>query len=105
MSSMKQQMSVSMLVVLAALLAGQAGLAQSLVPGAAPFSPAPPPPPPSPKIEVPKLPQLDARPSFNYKPPPRTSFSDRITRCLDDAAGAGLNPADRATYSRSCANQ
>jgi len=34
---------------------------------------------------------------------PRTSFGDRISTCLDDAA-AGLDQAGRATYSRSCAN-
>jgi hypothetical protein len=104
MSSMKQ-IPVSMLVVLAALLAGQGGFAQSLVPGAAPLAPPPPPPPPPPKIEVPKLPQLDAPPSHNYKPPPQSSFGDRITKCLDDAAGVGLGPNERATYSRSCANR
>jgi hypothetical protein len=36
---------------------------------------------------------------------PRPSFSDRISNCLDQGAAAGLGPNDRATYSRSCANQ
>ncbi|MGN8548453.1 hypothetical protein ACQPTN_28595 [Bradyrhizobium sp. 13971] len=27
-----------------------------------------------------------------------------LSRCLDEAAAAGLNQAERAAYSRSCAN-
>jgi hypothetical protein len=102
-SSMKQ-LSITLLV-LAALLVGQGASAQSLLPGASQFNPPPPAPPPPPKIEVPEIPQLDAAPSYNYQPIPRTSFGDRVSKCLDDAAAAGLNPADRGTYSRSCANQ
>lgn len=74
------------------------------VPPPAPM-PAPPAPPP-PKIEVPPVPQLDAPPQ---QPPPRpqrrSSFGDRIVKCLDDGAAAGLGPAERASYSRACANQ
>ncbi|GLR90693.1 hypothetical protein [Bradyrhizobium iriomotense] len=104
MSSMKATLPI--LLVLAALSAGQGSFAQTLVPGSSPLLlPPPPPPPPPPKIEIPKVPKLDARPSYNYKPPQRPSFSDRISKCLDDAAGAGLTPADRGTYSRMCANQ
>ena len=91
------------LPVLAALLVGQGASAQVLLPGTSQFNLPPPAPPPPPKIEVPKIPQLDAPPSYNYQPIPRTSFGDRISKCLDDAAGAGLSPADRGTYSRSCA--
>ena len=29
----------------------------------------------------------------------------RIGKCLDDAAAAGMTPGERATYSRSCAQQ
>ena len=94
------------LVVSAALPAGQGVMAQTILPpGASIFSPPPPPPPPPPRIEVPKIPQLDAPPSYNYKPLPRSSFSDRISRCLDDAAAAGLTPSQRGEYSRMCANQ
>jgi hypothetical protein len=100
-----KQLSISVLV-LAALLAGQAALAQSLLlPGVSQFNPPPPAPPPPPKIEVPKVPQLDAPLSYNYAPIPRTSFGDRITKCLEDAAAAGYGPNQRATYSRSCANR
>jgi hypothetical protein len=35
----------------------------------------------------------------------RGSFGDRINKCLDDAAAAGLRPSERAAYSRACANQ
>ncbi|MCP3467557.1 MULTISPECIES: hypothetical protein [unclassified Bradyrhizobium] len=104
MSSMKATLSV--LVVLAALSAGPGSFAQTLMPGATPrLLPPPPPPPPPPKIEIPKVPQINARPSYDYRQPPRPSFGDRISKCLDDAAGAGLTPADRGTYSRMCANQ
>jgi hypothetical protein len=48
---------------------------------------------------------LDAPPSYDYRPAPRPSFGDRVARCLDEGAAAGLGPADRAAYSRSCANQ
>jgi hypothetical protein len=100
-----KQISVSMLVVVAALLGGPTVSAQSILPGSSQFNPPPPAPPPPPKIEVPKVPQLDAPPSYNYKPAPRPSFGDRVSKCLDDAAAAGLNPSERGTYSRSCANQ
>ncbi|WP_061026863.1 hypothetical protein [Bradyrhizobium sp. CCH5-F6] len=92
-----------LLALLAVLLTGQLAHAQYVQPGAPQLVPVPPPPPP-PKIEVPKVPQFDAPPRYNYKPIPRNSFSDRVTKCLDDAAGAGLGPADRGTYARSCAN-
>jgi len=57
-----------------------------------------------PKIEVPQVPQMDEVPRQNYQPPPRASFSDRVTKCLDDAAASGFGPSDREVYARSCAN-
>ncbi len=104
MSSMRY-IPVFALVVLTALSAAPGAFAQSLVPGASPLSPPPPAPPPPPKIEVPKLPQLDARPTHNYRAPPQTSFGNRVSKCLDDAAAVGLGPNERAAYSRSCANR
>src|ERR1700761_6169416 len=77
---------------------------QVIPPGGSPFNPPLPPPPPSPKIEVPKIPQMDAPASQNYLPAPRPSFGDRVTTCLEEGAAAGLGPADRAAYSRACAN-
>ena len=89
------------------LVAGGMAFAQQLIPpGGSQFNPPLPPPPQVPKIEVPAIPQMDAPPS-----PPRVqglqrgSFSDRINKCLDDAAAAGLGPNERAAYSRACANQ
>jgi len=41
----------------------------------------------------------------DYAPAPRPSFSDRIGRCLDEGAASGLDPNERAAYSRSCANR
>jgi hypothetical protein len=102
-----KRISVFVCVVLAALLAAGAALAQMQVlpPGASQFNPPLPPPPPPPKIEAPVVPQMDAPLSQNYQSPPLPSFSDRITRCLDQGAAAGLGPGERAAYSRSCANQ
>ena len=89
-----------------ALLAADGSFAQVQIipPGGSPFNPPLPPPPPSPKIEVPKIPQMDAPASQNYLPAPRPSFGDRVTTCLEEGAAAGLGPADRAAYSRACAN-
>lgn len=92
--------------VLWALAAGSTAYGQLVPPGGSQFNPPLPPPPPGPKIEVPVVPQMDAPPL----PPQvqglqRGSFSDRISRCLDEGATAGLGPNARAAYSRSCANQ
>ncbi|MGH6680136.1 MAG: hypothetical protein ACREDL_14700 [Bradyrhizobium sp.] len=89
------------------LLAANPASAQTMIPpGWSQFNPPPPPSPPPPKIEAPQVPQMDAPLRYNYvrrRPPP--SFGDRIVRCLGDAAAAGLGPADRAAYSRACANR
>lgn len=100
MSAMRR---LAICVVLMANL-GHAAQAQYVLPGASQLAPPLPRPPPPPKIEVPKVPQFDAPPRYNYQPLPRNSFGDRVSRCLDDAAAAGLGPADRGTYARSCAN-
>jgi hypothetical protein len=87
------------------LLAAPMAYAQmpnSLV-GGSRFNPPPPPALPPPKIEAPVVPKLDAPLSYDYRPA-RPSFSDRIARCLDEGAAAGLRPGRRAAYSRSCAN-
>ncbi|GLR95950.1 MULTISPECIES: hypothetical protein [Bradyrhizobium] len=91
------------LVVLTALSMGQGAQAQLVLPGPSQVVPLPSPPPP-PKLEVPKMPQLDAPPSYNYRPLPRNSFGDRFSKCLEDAAGAGLSPGHRGTYALRCAN-
>lgn len=86
-----------------ALAFGGVALAQVIPPGGSPFNPPMPPPPPPPRIEAPVVPQMDAPPRQSYQPPPRPSFADRINRCLDEAAAGGLDPAERAAYSRACA--
>src|SRR6185369_13921085 len=96
--------SITAIIVAATLSAADTALVQFSPPGASKFNPPLPLPPPSPRIEVPQVPQMDAPPRQNYQPPPRPSFGDRITTCLDEAAAAGLGPADRAAYSRACAN-
>lgn len=79
---------------------------QVIPPGGSQFNPPPPPAPPPPKIEVPAVPQMDAPPSQpRVQESPRGSFGDRIRRCLEEGAAAGLGPNERAAYSRACANQ
>jgi hypothetical protein len=93
-------------VALALIFAGSAS-AQGIIipPGGSILNPPLPPAPPPPRIQVPVVPQMDAPVVQNYAPPPRPTFSDRITNCLDEAAANGLGPRARAAYSRSCANQ
>jgi hypothetical protein len=102
-----KQLSIVICALIAVLAAGNAASAQQIIPpGSSQFNPPPPPPPPSPKIEVPVVPQIDAPPSQpQVRASGRGSFSDRISRCLDEGAAAGLGPNERAAYSRSCANQ
>jgi hypothetical protein len=78
---------------------------QFIPPGGSQFNPPLPPPPPPPKIEVPKIPQMDEVPRQSYQPPPRPSFGDRFSTCLDEAAASGLGPAERQVYARACANR
>jgi hypothetical protein len=66
----------------------------------------PPPPLPPPVPQIPVTPMFGPRPQPNYVPAsPPPSFSDRVVRCLQQGAAAGLGPNERATYSRSCASQ
>ena len=64
-----------------------------------------PPPLPQPSMDIPKLPKMDELPSRNYAPSPKPSFGDRVTKCLDDGAAAGMGPNERSTYSRNCATR
>jgi hypothetical protein len=101
-----KRLPLLMCAVAWALLAASMAYAQmpnSLV-GGSRFNPPPPPALPPPKIEAPVVPKMDAPLSYDYRPAPRPSFSDRIARCLDEGAAAGLRPGRRAAYSRSCAN-
>jgi len=98
---------LSALAMTSLLLAANAAHAQSpnnLV-GGSQFNPPLPAPLPPPKIEAPKIPQLDAPQRYDYVQGPRPSFGDRVVRCLDEAAAAGVKPSRRAAYSRSCANR
>lgn len=112
-----------------ALAAPVVGVAHAQVgyqpPGMQPVIPYPtaPAPIPPPSMAVPKVPQMSNPPPFalqNTTPglveqgtPPkqvlktrrRSSYSDRVARCLDEAAALGYGPNGRAAYSRSCANQ
>jgi hypothetical protein len=101
-----KRFSVIACAVLAALIFASAASAQQVIPpGGSQFNPPPPPPPPPPKIEPPVIPQMDAPLRQDYAPAPRPSFSDRISKCLNDAAASGLGPGERDAYSRSCANR
>ena len=98
--------SVILGAVAVALIFASAASAQVMIPpGASRFDPPPPPPPPPPKMDVPKIPQMDAPAQQSYAPAPRPSFGERISKCLDDAAAGGLAPGERAAYSRGCANR
>jgi hypothetical protein len=98
--------SLLTVILMTALAAGTASARQMIPPGWSQFSPPPPAPPPSPRIEVPAIPHLDAPPRQpQVRAALRGAFSDRIARCLDEAAAAGLRPAARAAYSRACANR
>jgi len=91
----------------AVALAAMPAAAQIINPGLPPPIAMPPPPPP-PRIEVPVVPKFDdpaAAPLPKAVPPPRRSFGRRITDCLHQGAGAGLNSSEREAYSRACANQ
>jgi hypothetical protein len=102
-----KRLSILACAILAALAACDAAFAQAPVvpPGGSLFNPPVPPPPPPPKMDVPVVPKVDEPQHQDYLPPPRPSFGDRIGRCLDEGAASGLDPSDRAAYSRSCANR
>lgn len=93
--------------VLWALMAVNAASAQTVIPpGGSQFNPPPPPPPPPPKIEVPAIPKIDKTlPVPEVQGLRRPSFGDRIGKCLEDGAAAGLGPNERSAYSRACANR
>ena len=79
---------------------------QFIPPGGSQFNPPVPPPPPPPRIEVPAIPQIDTPlPVPQVQGLRRGSFGDLISKCLEDAAAAGLSPNERSAYSRACANQ
>jgi hypothetical protein len=101
-------MRMPVIICLAFMLFAPCGASaqQFIPPGGSQFNPPLPPPLPPPRIEVPAIPQMDAPPSQpSIAVSPRGSFSDRISTCLDQAAAAGLDPAERAAYSRACANR
>jgi len=100
-----KRLSILGWTLLLALIAAEAAFAQFIPPGGSKFNPPLPPPPTPPKIEAPVVPQMDGPPQQNHLSTPRPSFGERITTCLNDAAAAGLGPADREAYSRSCANR
>src|SRR6266849_5351980 len=97
--------NLSILICAVAAALGAAVAQVMIPPGGSQFNPPLPPPPPPPKIEPPVIPQLDAPLRQNPTPAPHPSFSDRISRCLDEGAASGLGPNERAAYSRSCANR
>jgi hypothetical protein len=110
MSSMKslgKRWALCSLAMAGLMLAAGAGHAQSPnnLAGGSQFNPPLPAPLPPPRIEAPQVPQLDAPQHYDYRPAPRPSFSDRVGRCLDEAAAAGVKPSHRAAYSRNCANR
>jgi hypothetical protein len=115
--------SLSSAIVAVLLILPLPAIAQLIVPPTAgagamivPTPLAPPPPrvdvPVVPRLDevphargVPVVPKLDDMPRAQHSGRSRPSFGDRVTRCLQDGAAAGLGPGDRAAYSRACANR
>lgn len=114
------------ILLVSVALAFAPAMASAQIPPQQPPSilPPPPPPPPPPKIEVPQVPKMDSPPPFQLqnttpgrvrsdttpKTPRvrgsrRSSFGERVTRCLEEGAAMGLGPNERSEYSRACANQ
>jgi len=91
--------------VMWAVVAGAAMGQQMTPPGWSQFNPPLPAAPPPPRIEVPDIPKLDVPSQPPVQASRRESFSDRISRCLDEAAAAGTSPSRREAYSRACANR
>jgi hypothetical protein len=103
-----KQLSFAIAALSCALLAANAAQAQqqSVIPGGSHLNPPLPTPPPPPSMAVPPVPKLDAPPSQpRARASGRPSFSDRISRCLDEGAAAGLDSVARSAYSRACANR
>jgi hypothetical protein len=101
-----RRLSILFGTVFWAFVANVASALQMTPPGWSQFNPPLPPPPPPPRIEAPVIPRLDAPPSQPHvRASERGSFSDRVSRCLEEGAAAGLGPNARAAYSRSCANR
>ena len=96
---------VSILASVLLLPAASAALGQVIYgPGAAGIN-APLPPPPLPgQVRAPIFEFDGVMPPGDGRGVRRRSFGDRVTRCLEDGAGWGLNPSQRAAYSRACAN-
>jgi hypothetical protein len=100
-----KRLSILIAMTMCLLVAGAALAQQMIPPGWSQFNPPPPAPPPSPRIEVPVVPRMGVPSQPRVQSQRRNSFSDRVSRCLDDAAAAGLRPSARAAYSRACANR
>jgi hypothetical protein len=99
-------MRFAVIMVAYVLLAPSTASAQLIPPGGSQFNP-----PPLHRrrhrgSKCRRFPKMDAPlPLPQVQGSQRGSFGDRISKCLDDAAAAGLRPGERAAYSRSCANQ
>jgi hypothetical protein len=95
---------LSGLALALALFMASAAAQQAFIPPGGQFHPLPPPPTPNPPVPV--TPMFGPRPQPNYVPSaPPPSFHDRVVRCLQQGAAAGLGPSARAAYSSACANQ
>jgi hypothetical protein len=95
-----------LIVTIMCVLVADAALAQQMIPpGWSQFNPPPPAPPPSPKIEVPVVPRMNVPSQPRIQSSRPSSFGERISRCLDEAAASGIRPSARAAYSRACANR
>jgi hypothetical protein len=109
------------LTILALLFSVSAAAAQTQFPGVAPSVPSPFTPPPqlggapAPPLALPVphvSPNLQTGPSLVTRPNGRpvevpggpSNFSNKVERCLEAAANAGIGPNGRAAFTRRCAN-
>ena len=105
MGSMKRLAIWATCAMMWAVVSGPAVGQQMTPPGWSQFNPPLPAGPPPPRIEVPVVPTLDVPSQPPVRASRRESFSDRISRCLDEAATGGMTPSQREVYSRACANR
>jgi hypothetical protein len=94
---MTRSLAMASGLALALFVASAAAQQIPVSPGGSPqFHPLP--PPPAPYVPIPVTPMFGPRPQQNNVPTsPPPSFSDRVVRCLQDGAAAGLGPSARGT--------
>jgi hypothetical protein len=103
--AMKVIAAVCLLSAAICLYGGTAALAQDPTAPLPNILPPPPPPPPPPSLAIPKIPKMDEIPTQQLAPRARRkSFDMQVQDCIHEGAAAGLDPNERAAYTRACVN-